>query len=177
MLGTKLIELPCYIPLRSAADDVANLVCAPANEAALDPQPTGGTRLIEANAEMRFPLASVFEGVVFVDAGQAWASDQSIELSTMEFTPGVGIRVPSPVGPIRVDVAYRFRGGEDLPVVTEQIRPWNPGMGDTDDDRLVVDGRRIDWVTTGDLVFLNDPFFFGRNDQGLQFHISIGQAF
>lgn len=157
--------------------DLAALVCVPATEAALDPQPTGGTRLIEANAEMRFPIASLFEGVVFVDAGQAWAADQSIELSTMEFTPGIGIRVPSPVGPIRLDVAYRFRGGEDLPVVTEQIRPFDSGMGDVDTDRLVVDGQKIDWVTTGDLVFLNDPFFFGRNDQGLQFHISIGQAF
>ena len=157
--------------------DLQSLVCVPANEAALDPQPTGGTRLIEANAEMRFPIASLFEGVVFVDAGQAWAADQSIELSALEFSPGIGIRVPSPVGPIRFDVAYRFRGGEDLGVVTEQIRPFDPGMGDTGDDRLVVDGSPIDWVTTGDLVFLADPFFFGRNDQGLQFHISIGQAF
>jgi outer membrane protein assembly factor BamA len=158
--------------------DLAALTCVPASEDALDPQPTGGTRLIEANAEMRFPIASLFEGVVFVDAGQAWGADQSIEFSAMEFTPGVGIRVPSPVGPIRFDVAYRFRGGQDLPVVTEQIRPYDPAMGDMESDRLVVDGGPpIDWVTTGDLVFLSDPFLFGVNDQGLQFHISIGQAF
>jgi outer membrane protein assembly factor BamA len=157
-------------------EDLASLVCVPASEQALDPQPTGGTRLIEANAELRFPIASVLEGVVFVDAGQAWSQDQSIVLSSMEFTPGIGIRVPSPVGPIRVDVAYRFRGGENLSVVTEQIRPFDPAVDDPD-DRLVVDDGRIEWVSTGDLVSLNDPFFFGRDDQGLQFHISIGQAF
>jgi outer membrane protein assembly factor BamA len=155
--------------------ELAALVCVPATEAALDPQPTGGTRLIEANAEMRFPIASLFEGVVFVDAGQAWGAEQSITLASMQFTPGVGVRVPSPVGPIRLDVAYRFRGGENLPVVTEQIRPFAPG--DDPDDRLIVDDERIPWVSTGDLVFLHDPFLFGVNDQGLQFHISIGQAF
>ena len=152
------------------------LTCQPASEAPLDPRPIGGTRLVEANAELRFPVASVVEGVVFTDVGQVWGADQSIRLSSMEFTPGVGIRVPSPVGPIRLDVAYRFRGAEDLPVATEQIRPWVAGSDDPD-DRLLVDGSRIDWVSTGDLVLLNDPFLFGRNDRGFQFHISIGQAF
>jgi outer membrane protein insertion porin family len=155
--------------------------CVPDTEDALDPQPTGGTRLIEANAEMRFPIAAQFEGVVFVDAGQAWGVGESITFSSMEFTPGVGIRLPSPVGPIRLDVAYRFRGGQDLPVVSERIRPYDPTMGDVNEDRLEVDGgnglQPIDWVSTGELVFLNDPFLFGVNDQGLQFHISIGQAF
>jgi hypothetical protein len=35
----------------------------------------------------------------------------------------------------------------------------------------------IDWMSTGDLVLLRDPFLFGRNERGFQFHISIGQAF
>ena len=155
--------------------ELAALTCQPASEAPLDPRPTGGTRLIEANAELRFPVAAVLEGVVFTDVGQVWGPKQSIRLSTMEFTPGVGIRVPSPVGPIRVDVAYRFRGAENLPVATEQIRPFLPG--DDPDEKLVVDGVPIDWVSTGDLVLLSDPFLFGRNDRGFQFHISIGQAF
>jgi len=156
--------------------DVAGLTCAPDAATLLDPQPTGGTRLIEANAEVRFPIGGAFEGVVFADVGQAWAADESIELSSMEFTPGVGVRIPSPVGPIRIDVAYRFRGAEDLPVVTEQIRPFD-SLSDPDSSKLVVDGSQIDWVSTGQLVFLNSPFLFGANDRGLQLHVSIGQAF
>jgi outer membrane protein assembly factor BamA len=155
-------------------EEIQSLVCMPASEQALDPQPTGGTRLIQANAEMRFPIASLFEGVVFVDAGQAWGANP-ITLASMEFTPGIGVRVPSPVGPIRLDVAYRFRGGEYLRVVTERIRPLE--AGDDPDDRLLQDGEPIDWVSTGVLVTLDNPFLFGVNDQGLQFHISIGQAF
>lgn len=155
---------------------LAALTCEPGTEDALDPRPTGGTRLIEANAEMRFPIAAQFEGVVFVDAGQAWGAEP-ITFSSMEFTPGVGIRLPSPVGPIRLDVAYRFRGGQDLPVVSERIREYGTDPEDVEADKLFVDGKQIDWVSTGDLVFLNDPFLFGVNDQGLQFHISIGQAF
>ncbi len=149
------------------------LNCVPAAEEGLDPRPIGGTRLFEANAEMRVPVGSLFQGVFFVDAGQAWTGDHDFGL---EFTPGAGIRVASPVGPIRLDVAYRFRGGEDLPVVTEQIRPYVMGQDDPN-DRLTVAGAPIDWVSTGNLVQLMDPFFFGRDGQGFQFHISIGQAF
>ncbi len=159
-----------------APADLQDLTCKPLSEAPLDPRPTGGTRLIEANAEFRFPVARLLEGVVFTDVGQVWGTDQSIRLSSMEFSPGVGIRVPSPVGPIRLDVAYRFRGEESLPVATERIRPFEPGSDDPD-DRLRVGADVIDWMSTGDLVLLRDPFLFGRNERGFQFHISIGQAF
>jgi outer membrane protein insertion porin family len=156
--------------------ELQGLTCRPDAGTLLDPQPTGGTRLIEANAEVRFPIGGAFEGVVFGDVGQAWGATESIELSSMEFSPGVGVRIPSPVGPIRIDVAYRFRGAEALLVVTEEIDPFDPLQHDPA-DRLTVDGVQIDWVSTGQLVFLDTPFRFGANDRGLQLHVSIGQAF
>lgn len=166
-------------------DQLVGLSCSPASEAGLTPQPTGGTRLIEANAELRFPITRLFEGVLFTDVGQVWGPDQSIDVVALEFTPGVGVRIPSPVGPIRVDVAYRFRGAQDLSVVTERIRPFD-AMTDIPEDRLTIERSTgpgtvrettIPWVSTGELVFLNSPFLFGRNDKGLQLHVSIGQAF
>ena len=114
------------------------------------------------------------EGVLFTDVGQAWGPTQSILLEDLEFTPGVGIRFASPVGPIRVDLAYRFRGAENLPVVTEQIEPWDPTGPD---NRIFVDGRPEPWVSTGELVQLIPAVLFGENDRGLQLHVSIGQAF
>ena len=94
----------------------------------------------------------------------------------------MGVRFPSPVGPIRVDLAYRFRGVETLTVVTERIRPF--GSGDADNDRITIrtgDDENpemvLDWVSTGALVPLTVPVPFGANDQGLQLHVSIGQAF
>jgi outer membrane protein assembly factor BamA len=72
--------------------------------------PTGGNTLIVASAEWRYRLAS-FGGRVqfaaFVDAGQLWnRPQQSFTLSDLRVTPGLGVRVRSPIGPLRVDVAY-----------------------------------------------------------------------
>lgn len=165
-----------------APADLAERTCEPAEGTrGLTPRPTGGTRVFEANAELRFPVGTLFEGVVFGDAGQAWGRDQSIELASLELTPGVGVRFPSPVGPIRVDVAYRFRGAEMLRIVTQQIRPFDPANDDEADKLSIRDeqgmGTKIAWVSTGQLVRLDSPFRFGVNDRGLQLHVSIGQAF
>lgn len=161
--------------------DLAARSCVPADGATLVSRPTGGTRVLEANAELRFPVGSLFEGVVFGDVGQAWGRDQAIELSSLQVTPGVGIRFPSPVGPIRVDLAYRFRGAESLQVVTEQIRPFDPQTDDVQDRIRIRLGEdleeTIDWISTGQLVRLDTPVLFGANDEGLQLHVSIGQAF
>lgn len=160
--------------------EVADRSCVPASGAALQPRPTGGTRVFEANAEIRFPVSSLFEGVIFGDVGQAWGRGETPDVSTLEASPGIGVRFPSPVGPIRVDLAYRFRGEETLTVVTEEIVPFDSSVHD-EDDRIVVRGedRRLifDWVSTGGLVPLSSPVAFGANDRGLQLHVSIGQAF
>ena len=142
--------------------------------AAYEDQPIGGTRLLEANLEFRIAMGFV-EGVLFGDVGQAWGPNQSILLQDLEFTPGFGVRFPSPVGPVRLDLAYRFRGAEYLPVVTEQILPLDVAreLG----DQLVVDGKLVPWVSTGELVQLASPVLFGGADRGFQLHVSIGQAF
>lgn len=158
--------------------DLAADTCVPAAGVGYTPQATGGTRVFEANGEIRFSLNSLFEGVVFTDVGQAWGPDQGILVEDLEFTPGVGVRFASPVGPIRVDVAYRFRGAEDLSVVTQEIEPFDAGNPDHDSSRRVlVDGSFIDWIGTGRFVQLSPRVRFGENGRGLQLHVSIGQAF
>lgn len=72
--------------------------------------PTGGNTLIVANAEWRLRLPS-FGGRIqlatFVDAGQVWnRPQQRFTLADLRVTPGAGVRVRSPIGPLRVDVAY-----------------------------------------------------------------------
>ena len=72
--------------------------------------PTGGNTLIVASAEWRLRLPSLGGRVqlaTFVDAGQVWnRPQQSFSISDLRVTPGVGVRVRSPIGPLRVDVAY-----------------------------------------------------------------------
>jgi len=72
--------------------------------------PTGGNTLVVGNLELRAPapiFSNVLQLATFVDAGLVWNRPQaSVGLSDVRVTPGVGIRVNSPVGPFRVDVAY-----------------------------------------------------------------------
>ena len=159
-------------------EELAMDTCVPVDGVGYDPQATGGTRVFEANGEIRFSLSSLFEGVVFTDVGQAWGPDQGILVEDLEFTPGVGVRFASPVGPIRVDVAYRFRDAERLGVVTQEIEPFDSGNPDhLPGQRVTVDGNFIDWISTGRFVQLTPRVLFGENARGLQLHVSIGQAF
>ena len=143
------------------------------------PRPTGGTRVLEANLEIRFRLGSTLEGVGFVDVGQVWGSSESLDLGKLEASPGTGIRFLSPIGPIRVDVAYRFRGGEDLPVVTSQLRPF--AEGDDPMEQLLVGDSAIPFVRSNELGVLNPRVFYGDLSalslRRIQLHVSIGQAF
>ena len=76
------------------------------NATALRVAATGGDRLAIANVEVRFPapfLSERFKLAAFVDAGALWSRERTAGL---RITPGAGIRVASPLGPIRFDVGY-----------------------------------------------------------------------
>ncbi len=162
---------------------VMDLTCNAASlaDSRFTPRATGGTRLFEANVELRFPLTSKFQGVTFTDFGQVWARNDAVSLKSIQATPGVGVRYMSPIGPVRVDLAYRFRGGEDLSVVTTGIRPYDPDQGDKPSDQIVVDGSTIPYVRSRDLAVLGPRVFYGASPRfslrRFQLHFSIGQAF
>ncbi|MDF2635228.1 MAG: surface antigen [Pelosinus sp.] len=67
-----------------------------------------GNKMLAATAEYRFPIANKVEGVAFTDIGKAW-SGKGYNLSDLEASVGVGIRVSTPIGPIRLDYA---KGGQ-----------------------------------------------------------------
>jgi outer membrane protein assembly complex protein YaeT len=73
---------------------------------ALQVAATGGDRVAVGNVELRFPapfLGERFRLAAFVDAGALWSTAGTAGLRV---TPGMGIRVTSPLGPIRFDVGY-----------------------------------------------------------------------
>jgi outer membrane protein insertion porin family/translocation and assembly module TamA len=85
------------------------------NGTRIDPDrriPTGGNALVVANAEyrMRSPfLGELLQFTLFTDVGQVWnrrATEPSQRFRALRVTPGLGLRIFSPVGPIRFDLGY-----------------------------------------------------------------------
>ena len=72
--------------------------------------PTGGNTLAVGNVELRFPspiLASRMRLAAFLDAGMLWQRGRpDIAPARLRFTPGIGFRLATPLGPARLDVAY-----------------------------------------------------------------------
>ena len=66
-----------------------------------------GNKMIAATAEYRFPIASKVGGVVFTDIGEAGNKGYTDDIKA---SVGVGIRVATPIGPIRLDLAKGDQG-------------------------------------------------------------------
>ncbi len=70
---------------------------------------TGGNSLAVANVELRVPspvLSSRLRLAAFVDAGGVWQRGGNERTAVIRVTPGVGLRVATPLGPARLDMAY-----------------------------------------------------------------------
>ncbi|HEU4682310.1 MAG TPA: BamA/TamA family outer membrane protein [Gemmatimonadales bacterium] len=70
---------------------------------------TGGNSLALANVEIRVPspiLRSRLRLAVFVDAGGVWQRQGRQSTAVIRVTPGVGLRLATPLGPARFDIAY-----------------------------------------------------------------------
>ncbi|GMB01314.1 BamA/TamA family outer membrane protein [Pelosinus sp. IPA-1] len=70
-----------------------------------------GDKMLAATAEYRFPIASKVEGVAFSDIGKAWTGE-GYKLNDLEASVGFGIRVSTPIGPIRLDYAKGSQGAK-----------------------------------------------------------------
>lgn len=69
----------------------------------------GGDGLLEASAELRFPLKGDLKGLVFVDAGSAFREPWHYPVSNLYYGAGFGLRYKTPVGPVGVDVAFKLK--------------------------------------------------------------------
>jgi outer membrane protein assembly factor BamA len=147
----------------------------------LDEHPVGGAVLLEGNLEVRFPVAGDFlRAAAFIDFGQVWRTEESVRLGQLKWTPGLGIRYFSPIGPLRVDVGYNPGGSELLTVVTTEVcddRNRPAPCTDIQPDVMYVPG---DLANRSKLQPLTTPVIwkpYRSFTDRLQFHFSIGQAF
>ena len=66
----------------------------------------GGNALIIANAELRQPVYRQISLVGFYDMGNIFAKIDDIALKNFSHSLGLGIRVKTPLGPLRLDLGY-----------------------------------------------------------------------
>ncbi|MGE5553973.1 MAG: outer membrane protein assembly factor [Betaproteobacteria bacterium] len=71
-----------------------------------------GDKYLVLNAEYRFQLAKNLTGVLFADAGDAWEQYETVALDKVKTGYGVGLRVDTPVGVMRIDYGVGREGGK-----------------------------------------------------------------
>ncbi len=78
-----------------------------------DSEPIGGQSLMEASIELRYPIIGMLSGVVFSDLGNVWTESFSYDPADLRYSVGAGIRVATPIGPVRLDVARPVADDDD----------------------------------------------------------------
>ncbi|MBY0503618.1 MAG: translocation/assembly module TamB domain-containing protein [Bryobacteraceae bacterium] len=77
-------------------------------------EPAGGNAVVLFNNELRFPMASIFDGVGFVDLGNTYRRAADFSLSDLRKAAGFGLRIRTPYFLIRLDYGFKLdrRPGE-----------------------------------------------------------------
>jgi outer membrane protein insertion porin family/translocation and assembly module TamA len=70
--------------------------------------PIGGFSLWEASVELRFDVTGPLGVAVFCDSGDVAAAPATLRFDHLHMSCGAGARYDTPVGPIRLDIAYRI---------------------------------------------------------------------
>ncbi len=71
-----------------------------------------GEKTITINGEYRFPITDIIHGVVFVDTGNAWDRSERMRLSDLHTGYGIGVRLDTPIGVLRLDYGIGEEGGQ-----------------------------------------------------------------
>ncbi len=104
--------------------------------------PTGGMGMWELSGELRFLVLEKFALVVFLDASDVVRALRDFRVNVPHLSPGAGLRLATPVGPLRLDVGFRppyiqWLGHKQLPAdeggdVLAQTFPvaWSLAIGE-----------------------------------------------
>lgn len=65
----------------------------------------GGNSMLEAGLELRLPVYEIFGAALFADAGNVWKDAFEHDVTDLLYSAGIGLRVKTPIGPGRIDLA------------------------------------------------------------------------
>ena len=73
-----------------------------------------GNSMLKATLEYRFPIVKKVQGVLFTDNGYAWDKrhEDEFDMGLLKNSYGVGLRINSPLGPVKLDYGYGEDGGK-----------------------------------------------------------------
>lgn len=73
-----------------------------------------GNSMVKATLEYRFPIVKKVQGVLFTDNGYAWDNrfEDEFDFGLIKNSYGVGLRINSPLGPVKLDYGYGEDGGK-----------------------------------------------------------------
>ena len=75
-----------------------------------------GNKMYQGTIEYRYPIAKKVQGVIFCDAGNAWGGTDHIPWynsdNKIHYSGGLGFRITTPIGPVRLDYAVGSDGGK-----------------------------------------------------------------
>ena len=73
-----------------------------------------GNSMVKATLEYRFPIVKKVQGVLFTDNGYAWDKrhEDEFDFGLIKNSFGVGLRINSPLGPVKLDYGYGDDGGK-----------------------------------------------------------------
>jgi outer membrane protein insertion porin family len=172
-LGPRILTVPPQELLGEnggcTAAEISDASCDPsaAPASAFRPRPLGGTSVLEGSVEFRFPLYREFRGAVFLDGAVVGERVGGLFTEgTSAITPGVGARMDTPVGPLRVDLGVRPGITETLAVITEHV--------DENGERRLI---RLEQPRRWNPVEADARGFLGRVLAHLTLHLSIGEAY
>jgi outer membrane protein assembly complex protein YaeT len=78
-------------------------------------EPIGGDALMILNQELRAPLVSAMEGILFVDSGNVFDRPSDLDPTDLKWTAGLGLGVSTPVGPLRFYYGWKLNRDPDDP--------------------------------------------------------------